>query len=64
MYMFIGDKSLIKDKGKASTEIGISFANFSRILNRRMACRKVVAYCIVKYIDSEAEIQDFFEKVK
>jgi hypothetical protein len=24
----------------------------------------LLAYCIVKYIDSEAEIEDYFERVK
>lgn len=64
MYIFIGDKNLIKNKGKASEEIGITFPNFSRILNKKIACRKVVAYCITKYIDENAEILDFFEKVR
>ena len=49
---------------KASKTIGISEVALSNILNRKVACRKVVAYCIAKYIDTEAEIEDYFEPVK
>ena len=64
MYMFIGDKNLIKPKGKASKEIGLALPTLSKILNKRVACRKVTAYCITKYIDQNAEINNFFERVK
>lgn len=64
MYIFIGDKKLIKPKKKASEIIGVSFPTLSNILNQRVACRKVVAYCITKYINSEAEIEDYFKRVK
>jgi hypothetical protein len=36
----------------------------SNILNRKVACRKVVAFCIAKYIDDNANIEDYFELVK
>lgn len=41
--------------------IGISGAYVSLILNRRRACSKRVAYYFTKAIDSESEIEDFFE---
>lgn len=44
----------------ASKIIGIAPPTLSKILNGKMACRKVVAYCITKYLDSEAEISDYF----
>lgn len=64
MYMFTGDKNMIKRKGKASEIIGIAQQTLSKILNKRVACKKTTAYCITKYIDENAEIFDFFEKVK
>ena len=48
----------------ASEKIGIAQPTFSNILNRKVACRKVVAFCITKFFDENAEIEDFFEKVK
>ena len=40
------------------------FALFaSNILNRKVSCRKVVAFCIVKYLDDNDEIEDYFEKM-
>lgn len=48
----------------ASRVIGITQPNLSKILNRKLACRKVVAYCITKYIDENAEIEDYFEPIK
>lgn len=64
MYMFIGDKSLIKKKGEASEKIGLAFPTLSKILNKKVACRKTTAYCITKFINRDAEILDFFERVK
>lgn len=64
MYIFKEDKNIIKNKGKASEKIGITLPTLSKILNKRCACRKTTAYCITKYIDEDAEIIDFFERVK
>lgn len=47
---------------EASEEIGISEETFSRILNRKRKCSKVTAYAITKFFDSEANIEDYFEK--
>ena len=63
MYMFIGNKEIIPNKGIASGCIGIAFPTLSKILNKRVACSKMTAYCITKYIDENAEINDFFERV-
>lgn len=48
---------------KMAEVIGVTQPTLSNIFNRKVACRKVVAYCITKYIDEEAEIEDFFERV-
>lgn len=48
----------------ASGIIGLAQPTLSNILNRKVACRKVVAYCITKYIDENAEIEDYFTRIK
>lgn len=48
----------------ASEIIGLAQPTLSNILNRKVECRKVVAFCITKYIDENAEIEDYFEKVR
>ena len=46
---------------KASQEIGIAEETLCRILNGKVGTRKPIAYCIVKYFDKEAEINDYFK---
>ena len=41
--------------------IGITNNYLSLILNNKRDCKKTVAYCIVKAIDSDAEINDYFD---
>ena len=64
MYIFKEGLEVKIKQVEACKVIGITQANLSLILNRKMPCRKVVAFCITKYIDKEAEIEDFFERVK
>lgn len=64
MYMFKNGVDVTINQTIASEVIGIAQPTLSNILNRKVACRKVVAFCIVKYIDDNAEIEDYFEKVK
>lgn len=44
-------------------ELGISKVYVSLILNRHRKIPKRVAYCFTKAVDSEAEINDYFEVV-
>lgn len=64
MYILKQDVGVKINQTIASEVIGLSQPTLSNILNRKVACRKVTAYCIVKYIDDEANIEDYFEKVK
>lgn len=68
MYKFKEEKATDvrrKIKQKYACEvIGLTRSALSNILNRKVACRKVVAYCIVKYLDKDAEIEDYFEPLK
>ena len=64
MYLLKEDANVKINQTIASEVIGITQPCLSNILNRKVACRKVVAFCIVKYLDMDAEIEDYFEKVK
>lgn len=64
MYILKENVEIKMNQTIASEVIGIAQPTLSNILNRKVACRKVVAFSIVKYLDDEAEIEDYFEKVK
>ena len=48
----------------ASEIIGLTQPCLSNILNGKVLCRKVVAFSITKYLDKNAEIEDYFERIK
>lgn len=64
MYKFKNEKyKEIIEKYKINgiaEKIGITPTYLSLILNNKKDCKKTVAYCIVKAIDSNAEINDYF----
>lgn len=62
MYIYRDDVSCKINQTKAGEVIGLTQPTLSNILNRKVACRKVVAYCITKYIDENAEIEDYFTR--
>ena len=62
MYIFKENNDVKINQTIASEVIGLAQPTLSNILNRKVACRKVVAFCIAKYIDENAEIDDYFEK--
>ena len=64
MYILKENVDVKMNQTIASEVIGLSQPTLSNILNRKVACRKVVAFCITKFFDENAEIEDFFEKVK
>ena len=41
--------------------VGLSKGYFSLILNGKKTCPKTTAYCIAKYFNSDAEIEDYFD---
>jgi plasmid maintenance system antidote protein VapI len=64
MYQAITEKfNKIKQK-EVAEKVGITEFTMSRIINKKQNTTKTTAYCIVKMIDENAEITDFFEKVK
>lgn len=64
MYIFKENTDVKINQTIASEVIGLAQPTLSNILNRKVACRKVVAFCIAKYIDENAKIEDYFTKVK
>ena len=64
MYIFKENIDVKINQTIASEVIGLAQPTLSNILNRKVACRKVVAFCIAKYIDENAKIEDYFERIK
>ena len=62
MYIFKADNDVKMNQTIASEVIGLAQPTLSNILNRKVACRKVVAFSITKYIDENADIEDYFDK--
>lgn len=60
MYLFKVDKDVKINKTVASEIIGISRSHLTQIINGKLMCTKVTAYCITKYLDENAEIEDYF----
>ena len=58
MFRFI--KKVKINKTLASERIGITRVYLTNILNGKQTCSKVVAYCITKYLDKNAEIEEYF----
>ena len=61
MYIF-KDKELFRmyNKTQSAKIIGLDPATLSRVISGKQKCSKLVAYCITKFINSEAEIEDYF----
>lgn len=64
MYKFRQDVDYKINQTIASEIIGLTQPCLSNILHGKVACRKVVAYCITKYLNEDAEIEDYFERVR
>ena len=67
--MYIFKKEILNNFGFASTQkkmaedIGVSESYFSKILNQKRKCSKVLAYAITKRINENKEIANFFERI-
>lgn len=60
MYIWKNEKLKISNIKNASEVIGVSRQFLSSVFAQKISIRKLTAYCIVKYIDSNAEINDYF----
>ena len=63
MYTF-KDKNVAKmfNKTQMAKIIGLNPDTLRRIINGKQECSKLVAYCITKFLNNEAEIKDYFER--
>lgn len=48
------------NKTQSAKIVGLNPATMIRIINGSQSCSKLVAYCITKFIDADAEIEDYF----
>lgn len=60
------DKDLAKNYNKTQVAkiIGLNADTLRRVINGKQVCSKLVAYCITKFLNSDAEIEDYFNLVK
>ena len=42
--------------------VGINTDTLSKMIKQNKPCIKITAYCITKFLNSDAEIEDYFEK--
>ena len=63
MYTF-KDKNVAKmfNKTQMAKVIGLSPDTLRRVINGKQECSKLVAYCITKFLNYEAKIEDYFVK--
>lgn len=64
MYKWKYENLTLRKQKEASKIIGVTPQWLCNICGRKVTIRKLLAYCITKYISSEAEIEDFFDYVK
>lgn len=64
MYKAIKEKFEIINQAMLSKKVGITPEAMCRIINGKQNTSKTTAYCIVKSIHNEAEIEDYFIKEK
>ena len=61
MYL-IKDTNIKINKTIASEVIGVSRVHLTNIMNGKIECTKTLAYCITKYLDENAKIEDYFTR--
>ena len=54
-------KVSIINQSELARKVGINQATLNRIFNQKQSCSKVLAYAIVKAINENNEILDYFE---
>ena len=56
------DKEVAKtyNKEQMAKVIGLNSDTLRRVINGKQECSKLVAYCITKFLNYEAEIEDYF----
>lgn len=58
------EKVAIINQSELARKVGVNQATLNRICNKKQKCSKLMAYAIVKCINQNNEIDDYFELVK
>ena len=63
MYIF-KNKEAVKmfNKTQMAKIVGLNADTLRRVINGKQECSKLVAYCVTKFLNYEAEIEDYFIK--
>lgn len=64
MYRIKNIFDLKINKTIASKKIGVSREYLTDVLNGKKDCSKILAFCITKYINPNAEINDIFDTIR
>ena len=61
MYIF-KNKEAVKmfNKTQMAKIVGLNPDTLRRVINGKQECSKLVAYCITKFLNNEAEIEEYF----
>ena len=62
MYKAIKEKFNNIKQTEIAEKVGITVETLNRIINEKQTTQKTTAYCIVKAINSNAEINEYFIK--
>lgn len=63
MYRFKDkDAAKIYNKTQMASVVGLAPETVRRITNGSQPCSKVIAYCITKFLNNDAEIEKYFDK--
>lgn len=58
------DVGKVYNKTKLAEVVGLAPDTVRRIFNGKQDCSKLVAYCITKALNQEAEIENYFVKTE
>lgn len=60
------DKTVAKIYNKTTMAeiIGLAPDTVRKVINGKQDCSKLVAYCITKFLNQDAEIEEYFERVR
>lgn len=68
MYIFNEKEKANILQGRTITyvanKIGVTGAFLTSVLNGKRTCSKTIAYCVVKCLCQDAEIEDYFKLIK
>ena len=64
MYIAKKEKFGVVNQSAIARIVGIEVETMNRIVNGKQTTKKETAYCIVKAIHEDAEIEEYFEKIK